>query len=422
MAKTDCAKDPKFFFGYWIVLVAFLCLFIHSGCGLYAFSLFVRPLQADLAWSRGEIMAAFTIYNLVMGVISPVIGRVVDRYGVRGVISIGSLVAGLGFVLLSLMHNLWSFYVGYAVIGGGMSAMGLVPATAVVSNWFRKHRGTAIGIVSTGIGGGGFVVAPLVGAYVIPNFGWRASYFALGLLMWMLIPPALLVIRTKPSDMGLYPDGVEYPEVKVLSQVSPAPEGVDLKMALATSGFWLITVCYVATAAFCQHGVIQSQVPYMEDIGFPVTIAATALGAVGLGSAIGKFGFGWLCDQIPPKYACSIGFALQGAGVAILMTIGPTSPLAVLWLYAITFGLGVGSWLPTMSMLISTNFGLAAYGAIFGVIAFGLYIGVAAGPLVAAYIHDTMNSYQWAFIIFLALYVIAIPTIFMVRRPKGSRI
>lgn len=222
MENPRLSQKPKVFYGYWIVLGTFFCLLITSGCGFFAFSLFIRPLQADLGWGRGEIMAAFTIYFLVTGVASPFIGRVVDRYGARKVISIGALIVGLGFVSLSQASNLWHFYVSYAVVGVGMAAMGHVPASAIVSNWFKKRRGTAIGIMSSGIGAGGVVLAPLVGGYLIPNFGWRASYLVLAALTWVLvIPLALLVIKTKPADMGLYPDGGQVPEIVAGSETPP---------------------------------------------------------------------------------------------------------------------------------------------------------------------------------------------------------
>jgi len=300
--------------------------------------------------------------------------------------------------------------------------MSIVPATALVSNWFKRKRGLAIGITSAGTGVGGLALAPLIGGYLIPNLGWRASYLALALLTWVLIIPlALLVIKTKPADMGLYPDGIEAREAVAVTKASlPVSEGLTQKMALATSGFWLIAMSFLLSG-FSQVGIIQNQVPHLEDIGFPIAMAATTLSGVGMGSAIGKFGFGWLCDRIPPKYACCIGFGLQVAAIIILVNVRPGSPLAIIWLYAITMGLGAGSWLPTMSMLISTNFGLASYGAILGIVMLFQNIGVATGPLMAAYMYDTMNTYQWAFTIFVALYVIAIPAILMVRRPKSLK-
>ncbi len=143
-------KKPKVFYGYWIVVAAFFCVFIWAGYGFYAFSLFVKPLEADFGWGRGGIMAASAIFFLVTGVASPFIGRLVDRYGAGKVISIGAFVGGLGFILLSLMNSLWYFYGSYIVVAVGMTAAGPVPATAVVSNWFKKRRGTTIGIMSSG--------------------------------------------------------------------------------------------------------------------------------------------------------------------------------------------------------------------------------------------------------------------------------
>ncbi|MFC1993011.1 MFS transporter [Chloroflexota bacterium] len=412
-------KKPKVFYGYWIVAATFLSTLIHSGCGFFVFSLFVKPIQSDLGWSRGEIMAAFTAYYIVIGLSSPLVGRLVDRYGARKVIFTGALTAGSGFVLLSMVNSLWQFYLSYAIVGAGMAAIGYVPGSAVVSNWFKKRRGTAIGIMSMGIGAGGLALAPLVGGYLIPNFGWSASYLALAVITCVIvIPLASFVIRTKPAELGLYPDGMEAPEaVSVTKDLPTVSGGLTLKMALATPAFWLISVCFLSSN-FSQVGVIQNQVPYLEDAGFPVAMAATALGVLGLGSALSKFFFGWLCDHIQAKYACSIGLVLQVVSIAILMNIGPASPATIIWLYAIMMGISSGSWLPTMSMLTSTNFGLASYGAIFGAVAVSQAIGTATGPLTAGFMYDAINSYHLAFILFIALYAISIPTVLAVRRPK----
>ena len=417
MEKVNLPQKPKVFYGYWIAVAAFFCLFISSSCGFYAFSLFIKPLQASLDWGRGEIMAAFTILFLVRGAALPFIGVLIDRYGARIVIFIGALIAGLGFILLSLMHNLWHFYSGWAVVGVGLAAMSSVPATAIVLNWFKKRGGMAIGLMSTGVGAGG-LLAPLVGGYLLPNFGWRSSYLALALLIWVvIIPLALLVIKTKPADIGLYPNGI--PEVSTVNQVSPSTgKGLTLKIALATPALWLIVVSFL-TKTIGHGGVVQSQVPYLEDIGFPVAMAAGSLGVYSVGSLISKLGFGWLCDRIPAKYACSIGLGFQLVAIIILMSVEPASPQAIIWLYAIVMGVGAGSWLPTMSMLISTNFGLTVYASIYSVVAFAWSIGMAIGPLMAGHMYDTMGTYHWAFIICAVLCVVAILAVLAVRRPKS---
>ncbi len=416
---TPVIKKSKIFYGYWIIAVSVLCLGTFSGSGVGSFSLFVNSLQSEFGWGRGEIMLAFTIFFLLTGVVAPLVGSIVDRYGVKGVISAGALVTGLGFVSLYMLQSLWHLYVAYFFIGAGMSAFGHVPASAMVANWFVKKRGTAIGIMSTGIGTGIFVVAPLVGSFLIPAFGWRVAYLALGIMAWGLIPLAILVVRTKPAEMGLYPDGVTSPEeVAEIGASSQTTKGLNLRASLGTMAFWLVSVTFLISA-FSSLGFNQSLVPYLQDTGFSVALAASALTILGLGSAIGKFFFGWLCDRIKAKQACALSIVLLSAAAIILMFIRSTSPLAIIWLDAFIFGLGSGGWLPTMSMLVSRNFGLSSYGAIIGMVSLLQAIGGAAGPLFSGYMFDTTNTYYWTFIVFLCLYAVAIPTILVVRRPKS---
>ena len=189
-------------------------------------------------------------------------------------------------------------------------------------------------------------------------------------------------------------------------------------MALATPVFWLIFTSFFLSLV-SQNGVIMNQVPHLEDIGFPVATAATALGTVGLTAGIGKFGFGWLCDRMPARYVWCIGLGLQMVGVAMLMNVGPESPVVLVWLYAVIIGLGGGSWLPAMSILASRTFGLVAYGAIFGAISLAQGLGAAIGPLAAGYMYDVMGTYHWFFIACLISVGLAIPVILAARRPKS---
>jgi MFS family permease len=169
---------------------------------------------------------------------------------------------------------------------------------------------------------------------------------------------------------------------------------------------------------FANGHTFQNQVPHLQDIGFPAVVAATSVQAVGIGSAIGKFGFGWLCDFIPPKYILIIGSILQIVATLILISINSSSTEFLLWVYGILFGLGMGSWLPSLSMTTTYNFGLISYGIIFGIYYMLFNIGGAIGPVVGGYLFDTAGSYNLAFIICLISYGIAIPTMFLVHRPR----
>ncbi len=405
------------FYGYYIVAAAFLSNVITFGCGFYAFSLFVSPLQKDLSWGRGDLMAGFTIFFLTTGLISPQAGKLVDLYGARVVMSVGAVVAGIGFVVLSSVASLWQYYLGYAIVGFGMACTGQIPGSAVVSNWFEKRRGTAVGVMASGVGVGGLVLSPLVGGLLLPELGWSRSFLVLGGLCWLvIIPLAIFVIRTRPEEKGAQPYGHDRQWTESGELVVQAVSGVTLRTALATVPFWLIVATYLLSH-FAQVGAIQNQVPLLEDAGFPVTVSAGALGAVGLCSAFGKFGFGWLCDKIAAKWALAIGLALQIVSLLVLMTVGPGSPSTMAWLYALTMGIGIGSWLPTMSMLVSGYFGLAHYGAIFGAVTIPYAVGSAVGPFVAGRMYDVYGNYEAVLLLFLMLYAVSIGTIVATRRP-----
>ncbi len=357
-------------------------------------------------------MVGFTIFWVMMGVASPLFGRILDKHGARRAITLGAIVMGLGFVFVSLMNSLVLFYLGYVLVGAGAAGIGPVPSSAIVSNWFRRKRGTAVGITSAGIGAGGVVMAPIVG-YVLEAFDWRTAYFAMAVIIWVaIIPLALILVRTRPADMGLYPDGAKGVEAGHGDGNTGMAWGFSLRRAAVTLPFWLIAVSYLL-GNFSSMGGLQAQVPNLNDIGFPTATAAAALGAIGFGSGVGKVFFGWLCDRMQPRLASAIGLSLQCAAVLILLQVRSDSSMALVWAYSLLMGFGAGSWLPTMSLLVSRSFGLAFYGSVFGVINLAQSIGTATGPLVAGMMYDSMGTYRWAFMLFAALYGIAIPQVLL---------
>ena len=408
----------RIFYGYYLVAATFVFMLVCIGCGSYAFSLFVRPLEASFGWGRGQVMLGFTIFFITMGVTSPVVGRFVDHYGARAVIAFGAAIMGMGFVIVSQMSQLYLFYLGYVVIGTGASGLGYVPSSAIITNWFRKRRGIAIGFMSAGMGGGGFVMAPVVG-YLITEFGWRTAYFSMAVIIWVVsIPLALLFVRTRPSEMGLYADGASKPPEQ-LAGTSPvsAPSSFTLKQATHRPTFWLIVVAFLFSS-FSSMGLTQAPVSFFEDIGYSTQTAAAALGAMGVASAIGKVGFGWLCDRVPPKHAGAIGQTLQAGAALVLLNISATSSPTLLWLWAALLGFGEGAWLPTLSLLASTNFGLLAYGAIFGALNVTANTGTATGPLFAGLVFDATGTYYWVFATFALMYAVSIPALLLVKKPR----
>ncbi len=353
------------FYGYRILAAVFVIQMLVNGCGMYAFSLFVKPLELAFGWTRARIMLSLVVYNLVTAVASPAVGRIVDRYGSRRVMAAGSAIMGAGLAVLGRASQSWHYNAVWGLIGCGVCATGFIPTTALLFKWFKRRRGLAVGIMGAGIGLGGFLMSPLIGGVLIPGLGWQRAFLALGTAVaGVCTPLALLIIRADPAELGQNADGLAQdadgatPAAPAAGGTQrPSAWGLTLRQATRVPAFWLLAASFTLFS-FAMNAIFQNQVPYLQDIGFPVAAAASALSAVGIGSALGKLAFGWACDRMQPRHVFSAGVVMQLASVLVLMSISAESPLAVVWGFAVLYGVGIGCW-PVMSMVVTDTFGLA---------------------------------------------------------------
>jgi MFS family permease len=411
-------KKPRIFYGYWVLAACFVMNILSAGCGPISFSFFVTSLEKSLEWSRTEIMTAFTIFFICSAISGPFAGRLVHHYGARKVISIGILVACSGYALLSQTSQHWHFYIGYALVGIAVASTGPVITTLVISNWFIRRRGMAIGALSTGPGTAGLLFTPLVIIYLLPNLGWSNTYLIYAAVSGVIgIPLAALVIRTGPADMKLLADGkATFESAGINTDTAITTRGVSFGNAVTTQAFWLVgfAILFVST----HMGVMQSQVPHLEDLGFSPGIVASTMSIVAVTSAMGPLLFGWLSDRIKVKSTAIISIALITISIVILVQVTASTPSWFIWIYAVLLGLGVGGWMPTMSLLTSTNFGLLAYGTIYGALNAFQSIGAAIAPIFSGYFYDTRGTFELAFILTAVLVALGIPVIVAIRRPK----
>lgn len=410
-------KKPGFFYGWVIAIIAFLNLFVWSGCGFYGFSLFVPSLQAEFGWGRGPLLMCVTLFSVIGALGSPVVGRLVDKIGAKMVMVVGAIAFGLGFIVAATTNSLWQLYAGYVLIGFASAGIGSVPSAKVVSAWFKRKRGTAIGIMGAGVGAGGFVLVPIIGGFVIPHFGWRMAFVFMAVVAWIIIPAILAFIRMAPDPAkGQFVDG----DASASKAAGGPPPGLTPTQAYRTAAFWLIAFTF-AVLSFAMAGILMNMVPNFVDQGVNMAVAAGALGLVGLFSAIMKFVFGWLCDVIPAHVATAIGLGFQLAAIALLITIGPSSPIWMMYAFAILMGTAAGQWLPTMAVITSRSFGLANYGTIFGIITMFQMGGAAGGPPIMGAMFDATGSYKLAFIIALGLSVLSVVSVLMIRKPQAMK-
>ena len=197
----------KIFYGWWIVLATSIICMIGYGTWLYCFGVFFKPMASEFGWTRAETAGAYSFRGIQGGLSSPIVGWAVDKYGSRGVIVVGAIVAGFAFALMPVVHSLVGFYLVYGLLlSVGMSSMLYLPAWTVIAKWFRRRLSLAMAVLAVGAGVGGFVCAP-ASAFLIAHFGWRSAFVVLGAAIWIVAIPLAFVVRNSPEEMGLRPEG-----------------------------------------------------------------------------------------------------------------------------------------------------------------------------------------------------------------------
>jgi sugar phosphate permease len=417
-------RGGRAFYGLWVVAGCFVLLFLFAGAGFYSFSIFIKPLEAEFGWSRSAISLAMSIYMMVHGLAGPFVGHATETYGPRKVMSFSALLSGASFALVSLTSSLWHFYLAYTLLSLSTTGIGFIPVSSVLARWFIRRRGTAIGFAMLGISLGGLIMAPVVGL-IISQFGWRAAFVLLGLLVWLLaLPVTLFVIKGSPAELGLLPDGDE-PEAAEATDPHARPEdpsaysnaeeeGWPFSAALRSRAFfWIAATFFLAPVA--QMGMLQHQVPLIVEAGIAEAMAPMALGlTAGLGG-LGKLSFGRISEMLPFRYAAMLCFGLQALGIFILFT---AQSVAMVWIYVAIFGFAMGGVIVLLPLVVAHFFGLAAFGVIMGTVSLILAFGNASGALISGLIYDFLGGYHYAMLAYMCLYVVATLSIFLAGRPR----
>ena len=422
--KKQHLQTEGIFYGWWIVAVCFLLLFLFAGAGFYSFSIFIKPIEEEFGWDRAAISLTMSINFLMGGVAGPFIGKVIQRFGVKIIMIVGAICAGGCYMLVSLTQSLWYFYSIYALLALFSGGIGVIPASNLIARWFDRSRGTATGIAMVGIAAGGLILAPIVGV-TTSCWGWKSSFLFIGVLVWVLALPAICIfIKEYPADMGLLPyaKAVSGQDRQPVSEQNSDP-ATQVHIAGCTSGEafrscafrWMATGFFLAPLA--QMGVLQHQVPIVVDSGISQTAAATALGITAGMGGIGKLSFGRISETLPMQWVFALCFGLQALAVFILLH---TTTIALLYVYVVIFGFAMGGVIVLMPLAVGKFFGLASFGVIFGTIWFIHTIGGALGTFLAGLIYDYMHTYQYALYAFIAAYILAACALMRTGNPQAN--
>jgi MFS family permease len=387
----------RVFYGWYIVAVCFLVNFVVFGISVNTFTVYVKPIQADLGWSRGQISLAISLGAVAMGLAAPFIGRLLDRIGAKPAMASGAAIVGLCTMLLSRTQSLPWFYSMFVASGIGQGAATIIPISLVISNWFSAKRGKALGIAMTGTGLGAMLMVPVT-SWLVVHWGWRTSYLIAGCIILSMVPVNLLFIRTRPSDLGLLPDGGVSAQAE-----TPAAEGLGVPEAIRTQAFWMIGAMMVL-AGVVAMGVGVHLMPYLTDIGHAEARASLIIAGISGMTVIGKIGMGSIADRWGVRPAVALAFGLILIGILLLMGAGR---LGIAFAFAIVYGFAIGTPLIVNPALTAELLGLAHFGAVFGILTLLNTGGAALGAVLTGRLYDLAGSYTPAFLLFTALAVAA---------------
>jgi MFS family permease len=395
------------FYGWWIVLALAITEPVSWGVQYYAITVFLRPMGDELGWSRSQMTGAFSLALLISGLSAIPIGRWLDRHGTRLLMTAGSIAATLLVLAWSRVDQLWAFYLIWAGLGMTMAATFYEPAFVAVAHWFTRKRSRALTLLTLGGALASPIFIPLADR-LVDRYGWRDALVILALGMGAVtIPLHALVLRRRPNDLGLVPDGeTASPDESTGRRARPQITSSTLREAIRGSAFWWLTAAlFLAMLATVSTGI--HLIPSLTDRGFDPGFAALVTGALGAMSFVGRVVFGPLAERLPRQRTTALIFALQVAGlVVLLMSNGKVGVLA----FVLLFGMG-GAVTPARAALRADFYGPAEYGAISGVMAFLLTLARAIAPLGASLLHDATGGYDpvfWTLALFCALAAIGV--------------
>lgn len=410
----------KLFYGWYIVLTAFVANFMSAGTGFYLMNAFMEPLCEARHWTRTDISLA-PAYATVFGLLAQMVfGTIVNRIGVRTLMLTGSFVAGIAFFLLFRSESLWRFYLFFILLYIANAAYGGIVAVTSVNNWFVVKRGQALGLATAGVSFSGAVLPPLA-MFMILRMGMGPSSDVIALTIILVGPAAWLVVKNWPEDMGLLPDGIDPHRKESIGDkplirgraVSPGPGASSIppgqpakpwpiKRLLKNNAFWKIGMAYALLTATAV-GVMSQLKPRFADIGFDDMAAMWLMAGTALAGAVGKYAWGIICDHFEIRRVAALVAVLNAAGVLFAFIHGST---VALMLFVVIFGFTMGGIMSTYPIIIADRFGREAFPSVVRFTSLFLAMQM-VGFFLAGQSFDRTGSYGFAYALFTIFDIVA---------------
>jgi MFS family permease len=398
------------------MLVTVSCTELISwGILYYAFTVFVKPMQAALGWSTAELAGAFSLALLCSAVAALPVGSLLDRYGTRWLMTTGSCAASLLLLAWALVQNLTLFYLIWVGIGITMALVLYDPAFALVAIWFRRQRARALTVLTFIAGFASVVFVPLA-QWLVQVQGWRMALVTLALLLAIVtIPLHALVLRRRPEDLGVMPDGLPASAALAFAPTK-SEQSVSARAALRGAAFWWMAAAF-ALAMLTAGAITVHLLPYLIDRGYSASFAASMVSLIGIMALPGRLIFTLLGERIARRLVTSALFLLQAIALAALLLV---PGLAGVFGFVVLFGAGFGALTPARAALVAEYYGSTHYARINSVL--GLFVtgARAAAPVGTGLLYDRLETYALIFWVLAGLSILAAGAILAVNRFSQS--
>jgi MFS family permease len=389
------------FYGWWVVAASAVGLFWGPPVTIYSFSVFLKPLMQEFHAGRAAVSLVYTLHLLAGAVCAPLVGWLVDRYGsYRVILWATAIFASILLLNRAFSATLLEFYLFYVALGLLLNGVGPIPYGYLVSHWFDRRRGLALGLTMIGIGSGAMVM-PSFAQQLIARFGWRTAYAVLGGGVLLVAIPVLgTILKEKPQDLGLLPDGAPPEDSRARSKT--AGTGFSAQHAWRSGTFWLM-VCAFFFVSVSVQGCLVHTTAMLSDRGIPAETAALGSSLMGAAVLFGRVGTGYLLDRLFAPHVAAVFFGGAALGIGLLW-LGRT-PVAFAGGFLV--GLGLGAEVDLIAYLIGRYFGLRAFGRIYSSAFAAFALAGALGPLIMGASFDRTGSYRLALVTFLAATLVA---------------
>lgn len=406
--------NVPFYYGWVILVISTLAIFMSGPGQTYTFSVFIDPIILETGWTRTQITAMYAFGSLSGAVLIIGVGKLLDIHGARKIISIVIILFGLASFWISQIDSKLDLYIGFTAMRTlGQGAMTLIPTT-LIAIWFVRDRAKLTSIATLG-GAASAAMFPILGHFLISQYGWRDSWLILGLLIWaVMLLPAVFLVRKSPESIGALPDGVSIKNhTEISSSEVPEVEGFTLSQAIHTRAFWFLLF---AGSSFSLIGTALTfhNVALLGEKGLSANLAASVLSVMAISSLSGNLIGGYLNDRIPNKYTLVLAQAILILAMILTFTINDEW---IAFLYAATLGVSMGFGMNTITVIWPNYFGRSHLGSIRGPATTSMMASAALGPLPFSLVHDSAGSFQVAILIFFALPVACAIAAILAKKP-----